>query len=502
MNSSTFRCGVVCLLLALFLNLDSIKSNAQAPPTLSDVLENTLASVVTVAIYQTDYASTSVGRGSAAAISEEAYRKALDLGEHNSSGSGFIIDMNGIKYVVTNFHVISNAASAPGSIKVFSISRKAYEARLVGGDPFYDIALLEFVDVPGKEVTAVRFKTEEPRIGERVFAVGNPLGDHPYSVSDGIISAKNRVRGGLTAKFGYLQTTATVIWGNSGGPIVDEKGRVVGINSYIEFARDPNGNEVWQSQINYALEAKLANRFCKEIVANKGRITRSYLGIEFSNSVYWSDDGAENQDVQRLQEPPKITGVLPNSPASTPMRSKFGYQVVEVNGVEIRNLEELLGVLEETKPNTDVVFTLARDSVTIEKVTVRTTDLRNEHLEDIALFLLKKEKSISLMENTPYVGINFQPSRFRMMNGDPAGAVLNYGLTSQWKVVAAGSVAGAYNMYKVESLKDLGAAIRLSSMSGMLDLKMIAPDEDITNMRDFRYSFPAEVGMITAILYY
>jgi S1-C subfamily serine protease len=142
---------------------------------------------------------------------------------------------NGTKYVITNAHVIENALDEEGSIYVYSINRTKYEVKVLGGDSFYDIAVLEFVDTPGPEITTVKFKTEEPRLGEPVYAIGNPLGEYPYSVTDGIISAKNRVRGCYTGKFGFLQTTATVIWGNSSGPLVDAKGDVAGINSQISL---------------------------------------------------------------------------------------------------------------------------------------------------------------------------------------------------------------------------------------------------------------------------
>lgn len=498
---------LACTYILCLCFFAAIGQKQKSQPALSDVLENALASVVTVAVYETDYASQPVGRGSsAAAITEEAYRKALDMGGESSSGSGFVIVQNNEKYVVTNYHVIADASTELGSVKVFSIARKAYDMKVIGGDPLYDFALLQFVDSPGAEITSVKFKTDEPRIGERVFAVGNPLGSFPYSVSDGIISAKNRVRGGLTAKFGYLQTTATVIWGNSGGPILDEKGHVAGINSYIEFAIAPDGSEIWQSQINYALEARLASRITSEVLANKGSIVRAYLGVAFGTRIPWSDDSPENAEVQRVPEYPRIVSVLPNAPASTALRSKIGWQVTVVNGDEVRNMEELFGLLESVKPNQEVTLTLARDSVTVETVKVRSTDLRNEHLEEIALHLLKQETAISFIDNVPFVGLNFKPSRFQLVENEEeiSHAVSSFGTQSRWKVVACGRrIAGGYNMYKVVELKDVGAAIRLTSLSGQLDVSMIPDTEtDITNMRQFRLTFSGEPGEILSLLYY
>ncbi|MFA5196616.1 MAG: trypsin-like peptidase domain-containing protein, partial [Bacteroidales bacterium] len=194
------------LLLAVVLLFSFTQAISQTQPTLSDILENVLSSVVTVSVERTEDTKQLLGfRGSEA---ETAYEKILDLSNSKGSGSGFIIEKNGKKYVITNAHVIENASELAGSIYIYSINRKKYEAKVVGGDSFYDIAVLEFITPPGTEVSTVYFSAKNPRIGEKVFALGNPLGEYPYSVSDGIISAKNRIRSGLTGKFGFLQSTA------------------------------------------------------------------------------------------------------------------------------------------------------------------------------------------------------------------------------------------------------------------------------------------------------
>jgi len=221
----------------------------------ANVLDKCLGAVVTVAVYQTEpYGKMTLGmRGE---VSEEAYKKALDLTNAKGSGSGFVIKRGGKFYVITNAHVIESASTESGSIYVYTINQTKYEVRVLGGDNFYDLAVLEFVGTPGAEVDFVDFTKTEPRVGDKVYAIGNPLGTYPYTVTDGIISAKNRARGGLTGKFGFLQHTATLIWGNSGGPLVNEKGEVVGVNSQIAFASAPDGSQILQQQINFSLEPK------------------------------------------------------------------------------------------------------------------------------------------------------------------------------------------------------------------------------------------------------
>lgn len=477
--------------------------SAQDKNTISDVLENTLAGVVTVAIYNTDTYSQVMGFRGEASNADEAYRKALNLGNYMSSGSGFVVDLGGTPYVITNYHVVGDALDSAGNLKVYSINRTAYEAKIVGGDAFYDIAVLKFTGHPGKEIIPIKFRTTEPRIGERVFAIGNPLGEFPYSVSDGIISAKNRVRGGLTGKFGYLQTTATIIWGNSGGPLVDQQGQVTGINTYIEFTNTPGGGTLWTSQINFALEAKLAQRLVNNIVTHGGRVERSYFGIEFSKKAPWADDSDENAYAQKINEAPVITGILPNSPASTRFSGKEGRAVKAINNEEVRNMEELLGALEGTRPEQEVVFTLAVDSVTVEKVSIRSVALKTRQLEEIARFFFKKDKTLKIQENQTDVSVQFTPPRLTMIETDPGGVVPQTNYETKWTVVAAGrKTQQGGSMYRVHSFRDIGASLKLCSLSGALDLYMIPEKSPELGAKLFRFAFSDEAYNIGVLLYY
>src|SRR5688500_7291186 len=117
-----------------------------------DNLENAIQGVVTVAVYKTEAIASQLGARGANTAIEEAYSKALDLSGASGSGSGFVILKDNKSYVVTNAHVIENASDASGSIYVYTINRKKYEVRVLGGDTFYDLAVLEFIDKPGPEI--------------------------------------------------------------------------------------------------------------------------------------------------------------------------------------------------------------------------------------------------------------------------------------------------------------------------------------------------------------
>ncbi|MCF8233301.1 MAG: S1C family serine protease [Bacteroidales bacterium] len=437
----------------------------------SEMLEEKIGAVVTVAVYKNQLAKNALGfRGESA--TETAYEEALDLAGAQSTGSGFIIKKNGKYYVVTNAHVVETASDEAGSIYVFTINRNKYEVSVLGGDSFYDIALLEFVNNPGAEIATMDFTDSEPRIGQKVYAIGNPLGEYPYSVSDGIISAKNRVRGGQTGKFGFLQTTATLIWGNSGGPLVNEEGEVVGVNSQIAFANLPDGSQILQSQINFALEADISEKLVDDIIKNAGRVERAYLGIELSQSYSYQQAGYDNYYYTEIDELPKLSAVIPGSPAYARLSDKTGAFVTAVDGNEVNNLEEALGELEKVKPGRDVSLTL-KEGYSTSTLTIPSRELTNDELMSLARYVLDKNPDINVDYNHPQVSFTMGNSDMYYYENEKKQYRQNKrsgNATQQYFILAAGlHVEGDPNMWIVEDFTNLGAALRLSGMTGAID---------------------------------
>lgn len=464
-------------------------------PTISDVLENVLTAVVTVTVEKTEQTKQILGfRGNAEDL---AYERILDLSDAKGSGSGFVIEKNGKKYVITNAHVIEEASEKSGSIFVYSLNRTKYEVRIVGGDSFYDIAVLEFLTTPGEEIKAIVFAAKEPRIGEQVYAVGNPLGEYPYTISEGIISAKNRVRGGLTGKFGFLQTTATVIWGNSGGPLVNAKGQVVGINSQIAFAT-VGGESIWQPQINFALEGLLSSRLVNDIINNNGRVKRAYLGIELTQKYEYNLYSSVAKDGWELRDSlPVITGIIPGSPAEMALKDKVGAQLVKIGNVDIRNIEEAMGEFESVKPGEKVKLTLRSNGVNtvVEVTTIELTPKQNEAIANFA-FQDNKEISISILEEKPYLSfiseerVTQQGSGERL-KGTGSGRMRGSEITSgTWEIAAAGYDDESYSsMWRVKSLADIGVALRLTASLGSIDLFLVRKGGSPENMQPKRINF-------------
>lgn len=476
----------------LFLLLLSNGVFAQNTPT-TQMLDNALTAVVTVAVYQTDVAMKPMGfRGKG---NELAYSKALDLTGAKGSGSGFVVKHNGKMYVITNAHVVQDAASTDGSIYVYSVGYKKYAAKVVGGDSFYDIAVLEFTDNPGSEITDIKFRAAEARVGEQVFAIGNPLGDYPYTVTDGIISAKNRVRGGLTGKFGFLQSTATVIWGNSGGPLVDANGDVVGINSQIAFATQGQ-QQIWQPQINFALEAPLSERLVNDIIDNAGLVKRAYIGVEIScqkvDSYYRQVYGSNNSEVNPL---PVISAVIPGSPAASTLAQYVGAIVQSVNGETVRSVEEALGILEKATPGDDISFSLKKgQQVFTAKVKAETTN--ETTTAAISKYAVKQwgcksakdnnNLSLSFVDRVSYA--NFQQRATESISniGKDNQLPKEVLFSNDWIVVAAGILSRNGNsVWKVQDDADLGSALRLSGPTGVVDLVLFKKGSDPSNERNY-----------------
>ncbi len=178
-------------------------------------------------------------------------------------GSGFIVKDDG--FIVTNQHVIEQA----GEISVITSEGSTYAAKIIGVDLLTDLALIKIE--PQTPLSSVEFgDSDQVRIGDWVLAVGNPFG-LGSSVSAGIISAKSRdIESGLYDN--YLQTDAAINQGNSGGPLFDTNGKLIGINTVI-FST--TGNSVG---IGFALPANEARWVVNQLL-EKGRVERSWLGI-------------------------------------------------------------------------------------------------------------------------------------------------------------------------------------------------------------------------------
>jgi S1-C subfamily serine protease len=469
-----------------------------------DMLERVLPSVVTVAVNQATEIKAvfgAVGRSAA----DAAYARVLDLSGAKGSGSGFVIERNGKKYVVTNAHVIENALG-PNAVVTYSIDRTRYQMRIAGADSLYDLALLEFAGPqPGKEIRTIEFRTDEPRIGESVFAIGNPLGRYPYSVTNGIVSGKNRVFYDLTGKFGYLQSSATTIWGNSGGPLVDERGRVLGINSRIEVSE--RQQTFVHPQLNFALQSTLASRIISKLLTNKGRLPRAYLGIEMRQDIRPQGNGSVDD------ERPTITAVVPSGPAQRALAGKTGFPVERINGSPVYVLEDALAAFEKVDPGDTVSLELGSPSGETQTVQIKAGVLDEHNLSAISSYVFKNDVTLQgsardgaiVLQSVPAVSdMHSARSALKLvrLRKEPNGE--QPPITAQapeLELVAIGLIGeeGAL-LYHVNDMSTAGAAMKLVAMSGRIDLLCVPKVGMEPVVAKFRFS--ADTSIVRRTLIY
>ncbi|MFQ3594577.1 MAG: Do family serine endopeptidase [Sphingomonadaceae bacterium] len=265
--------------------------------------------------------------------------------EATSLGSGFLISPDG--YIVTNNHVISgrDGRSLVDSITVTLSDRREFTARVVGRDPLSDLALLK---IEGRDLPFVRFgNSRSVRVGDWAIAIGNPFG-LGGTVTAGIVSALHRNITGGGAYDRYIQTDASINQGNSGGPLFDLSGNVIGVNTAI-FS--PTGGNVG---VGFAIPAELAQPVIEQLRSG-GRVRRGYLGVQ----------------IQPLSAPiaaslglPKdrgeiVAGVEPNGPAQK-AGIRQGDVIVSVAGQDVTPDNTLSFIVANTPIGTRVPIQLIR----------------------------------------------------------------------------------------------------------------------------------------------
>ena len=153
-------------------------------------------------------------------VIEEVIKSVVNVGTDKSAGTGFVVKEGG--YIVTNLHVLQDA----NYVKIQSFDGSIYDANIVGIDPEVDLALLQ---VPNNFEALQLADSDNVEIGEKVIAIGNPLG-LSFTVTEGIVSSVDRT--GPSGLEAYIQTDVTLNPGNSGGPLINKKGEVIGINNF------------------------------------------------------------------------------------------------------------------------------------------------------------------------------------------------------------------------------------------------------------------------------
>src|SRR5512132_3669753 len=259
-----------------------------------------------------------------------------------SSGSGFIIDHAG--YILTNNHVVRDAAE----ITVTLNDHRKFKARVVGTDPGTDVAVIKVVGAGDLPVVPLG-DSDEIRIGDWAIAIGNALGELDGTLTVGVISAKGRtnlaIQGGAPSYQNFIQTDASINFGNSGGPLLNIRGEAIGINTAV----NPSGEG-----IGFAIPINIASSISKQLIAT-GKVTRGYLGIlpqELTPEL------ADNWGIQGHGV--LVGGVSTNTPAS-----QAGFQVKDVitdfDGKPVDDVQRFRLLVAETPVNKKVAVRVLRN---------------------------------------------------------------------------------------------------------------------------------------------
>jgi serine protease Do len=264
----------------------------------------------------------------------------------NSLGSGFIIDSSGI--VVTNNHVIGDA----NEITVILTDGTKLKADIIGKDAKVDLALLKVK--PEKPLTAVKFgDSDKMRIGEWVIAIGNPFG-LGGSVSAGIVSARNRnIDQGPYDN--YIQTDAAINKGNSGGPLFNMDGEVIGINTAI---LSPTGGSVG---IGFAVPASLAAPIIDQL-REYGETRRGWLGVRIQSV----DDATAEALALGRPRGALVAGIDDKGPAK-PAGIEVGDVIVKFDGKELKDSRDLPRMVAATPVGKDVDVLIVRKGKELNK---------------------------------------------------------------------------------------------------------------------------------------
>ncbi len=270
--------------------------------------------------------------------------------DRSGLGSGVIMSKDG--YVMTNAHVVEDARR----FYVELHDRRRYSAELIGTDSISDLALLK-IDAPNL-IPATWGESDNVNVGSIVWAIGSPYG-FQQTVTSGILSGKDRPGDPDHQKQSLLQTDAAVNPGNSGGPLVDSQGHVIGINTSIF-------GETFQG-ISFAVPSATA-KFVYDQLLENGNVTRGYLGVLPAEVDY--------QDVVRMQLPDldgaKLRGVVRGSPAY-----QAGIRENDIirswDGMEVKEFKNLFRFAEMAKPSSRVKVSLLRNGEErVTEVTVGT----------------------------------------------------------------------------------------------------------------------------------
>lgn len=370
-----------------------------------------------------------------------------------ASGSGVLISSDG--YIVTNNHVVDDA----NKIIVTLDDNKSYSAKVVGSDPNTDLAVLK---IDAKNLPYIVFgNSDNVQIGQWVLACGYPL-NLQTTVTAGIISAKSRNLGindeGTNPIESYLQTDAAVNPGNSGGPLVNTEGKLVGINSAIAT---PTGSFAGYA---YAIPSNLVRKVVNDIL-KYGMVQRAFLGVYLPNRQAGAMNVSFDPNANTVAGFP-VNGVVDGGAAADAGMRK-GDVITQLGGAKINSEADLLGAIADHRPGDKVSVTYMRDG--------------SAHTIDVVL--KNKNGTTGIVKATimDALGADMQtlPSDIAKQIGIPGGVVVTHigsGLIKEQTDMDKNFIIVKAGNYPVKSVDDLKEALEKQGNNIMLSGFYADPD--------------------------
>ena len=347
LNKLVFNYFIIIILLS-FQTTFSYSKNT--PESFADLAEKLMPSVVNISSTQTikTTANPFPFQFPPGSPFEDMFKDFNTPKERKATalGSGFIIDKKGI--VVTNNHVIQGAED----IIVYVNGTTQFKAEVIGKDPYMDLAVLQIKS--DKKFQPVSFgDSDKARVGDWVVAIGNPFG-LGGTVTAGIISSKNRDIGGRYDNF--IQTDASINSGNSGGPLFDLDGKVIGINTAI-ISPGASGS----IGIGFAIPSNQASHVIDQLL-EFGETKRGWLGVRIQEVT------KEIADLEKLDEAygALVASVSENSPAYK-AGVKAGDIILEFDGKKVDSMKTLPRLVAQTKVGKRVILKIWRSQKIIKK---------------------------------------------------------------------------------------------------------------------------------------
>ena len=427
------------LLIVFFtISLASQVFAKDVPESFADLAERLMPSVVNISTTTTIVTNANPFKGfqfPPGSPFEDMFKEFGTPQKRKSSalGSGFIINETGI--VITNNHVIQDSED----IVVRVDGDKEYKAKIIGADPLSDIAVLQ-IESKEKFIPVKFGDSDKARVGDWVIAIGNPFG-FGGTVTSGIISARNRSLG-LSRYEDYIQTDASINQGNSGGPLFDMNGNVIGINTAILGQSGSIG-------IGFSIPSNSAKKVIDQLV-EFGETKRGWLGVRIQVVT------KEIADLEKLDEPrgALIASVAEKSP-SEKAGIKAGDIILEFDGTKIKEMKELPKIVAQTEVGKTVEVKVWRNKKEIsKKIKLGRLETSKDFKEE------KKEAEIDILEIkslkvTVRVLTKKDIEARKLPNQTTGLVIMNIGKDSPINYLNVNDIIVEAQKKKIKSVKDL-----------------------------------------------